>query len=75
MVLILVDVYYIPILFSIYLYYIPLEYNTVHATLLYQEPMYQPFKGELVTLYPDDVDKRFNDVKIAIEKHEHSTVG
>jgi hypothetical protein len=42
--------------------------------LLYQEPWLQPYKGKLVTLYPDDVDKRFNDIKIAIEEYEHSTV-
>ena len=42
--------------------------------LLYQEPWYQPYKGKLVTL-EGDIEKRFNDIKIAIEKHEHSTVG
>ena len=47
----------------------------IMTQLLYQEPYFQPFQGTLVTLYPDDVDKRFNDIKIAIEKHEHSTVG
>mgnify|MGYP003645611201 CR=1 FL=1 len=46
-------------------------------TLLLYQPTFMgsPFKGTLVTLYPDDVDKRFNDIKIAIEKHEHSTIG
>ena len=42
--------------------------------LLYQEPYFQPFQGTLVTLEDDNVDKRFEDIKIAIEKHEHSTV-
>jgi hypothetical protein len=41
--------------------------------LLYQEPWDQPYKGKLVTL-EGDVDKRFNDIKIAIEEHEHSTI-
>ena len=43
--------------------------------LLYQEPWNQEFfKGMLVTL-EGDLDKRFNDIKIAIEEHEHSTIG
>ena len=42
--------------------------------LLYQEDWNSTYKGKLVTL-EGDVDKRFNDIKIAIEKHEHSTVG
>ena len=41
--------------------------------LLYQDPWSQPYKGKLVTLYPDDIDKRFNDIKIAIKEHEHTT--
>ena len=41
--------------------------------LLYQELWSQPFKGKLVTLYPDDLDNRFRDIKIAITEHEHST--
>ena len=38
--------------------------------LLYQEPWHQPYKGKLVTLYPDTIDKRFNDIKIAIQEHD-----
>tara|TARA_B110000263_G_C14987991_1_gene364662 strand:- start:4 stop:564 length:561 start_codon:yes stop_codon:yes gene_type:complete len=47
---------------------------TSMTLLLYQEPYYQPFQGKLVTL-EGDIDKRFNDIKIAIEKYEHSTIG
>ena len=43
--------------------------------LLYQEVYCEPYKGKLVTLYPDDLDKRFEDIKIAIEEYEHSTIG
>ena len=42
--------------------------------LLYQEPWNTPYKGKLVTL-EGNVDKRFNDIKIAIEEYEHSTIG
>ena len=41
--------------------------------LLYQEPWHKPYKGKLITL-EGDVDKRFDDIKIAIEQHEHSTI-
>ena len=41
--------------------------------LLYQEDWNLTYKGKLVTL-EGDVDKRFSDIKIAIEQHEHSTV-
>jgi thymidylate kinase len=40
--------------------------------LLYQEVYCKPYKGKLVTLEDKDVDKRFDDIKIAIEQHEHS---
>ena len=42
--------------------------------LLYQDPWNKPFTGTLITLEDEDVDNRFNDIKIAIEDHEHSTV-
>ena len=42
--------------------------------LLYTEPWDKPYKGKLVTLEDENVDKRFNDIKIAIEEHEHSTI-
>ena len=43
--------------------------------LLYQEPYFQPFRGTLVTLYPDDIDHRFEVIKLAIKEYEHSTIG
>ena len=41
--------------------------------ILYQEDWNLTYKGKLITLYPAAVDKRFNDIKIAIEQYEHST--
>ena len=40
------------------------------SLLLYQEPWDQPYKGALITLEDENVEKRFDDIKIAIEKHE-----
>ena len=50
------------------------DIDNMMTNLLYEDPWFKPYKGNLVIL-EGDVDKRFNDVKIAIQTHEHSTVG
>jgi hypothetical protein len=47
---------------------------TSMTLLLYQEPWMQTYKGKLVTLENENVDKRFEDIKIAIDQYEHSTI-
>jgi hypothetical protein len=42
--------------------------------LLYQEDWNLTYKGKLVTLENENVDKRFEDIKIAIDQYEHSTI-
>jgi len=42
--------------------------------LLNGNPWFKAYKGRVVYL-EGDVDKRFNDIKIAIEEYDHSTIG
>ena len=45
------------------------DIDTMMTHLLYQDPWSLPFQGTLITL-EGDVEKRFNDIKIAIDNHE-----
>jgi len=51
------------------------DIDNIMTNLLYKDPWHTPFKGALVILKDEDVDKRFEHIKLAIEKHEHSTIG
>ena len=49
------------------------DINCSMTQLLYQEEWNCAYKGKLVTLKNKPVDKRFEDIKIAIETHECNT--
>ena len=49
------------------------DINNIMTMLLYQDDWNSTYKNVLITLEDKDVDKRFKDIKIAIEEHEHST--
>jgi dephospho-CoA kinase len=49
------------------------DINNIMTMLLYQDDWNSSYNNMLITLEDKDVDKRFKDIKIAIEEHEHST--
>ena len=50
------------------------DIDDIMRNLLCLDPKSKAYKKRLVIL-SGDVDKRFNDIKIAIQDHEHTTVG
>ena len=47
--------------------------DSIMTQLLYQDEWNSSYENTLITLEYKDVDKRFQDITIAIEEHEHST--
>jgi len=49
------------------------DIDNIMTQLLYQDEWNSSYENTLITLEYKDVDKRFQDITIAIEEHEHST--